>query len=180
MNSYQYIKLLFLIFFVISCSEKETSSIDKTNDNKKIMEKKEDSIELKAITTEFMRCIKERDKESFLTLFYNDKTPWLGKFDKKSEQITTENNPEAINEKGVFDITKVDFIDQMVNAPDSMIIEEKFTDLIIDTDGLVASINFDYEMIVNENTVNRGKEFWHLIKTREGWKITSVIYSAKY
>lgn len=139
-----------------------------------------DHTELKFITSEFMRCIKEKDKDAFLNLFYDNKTPWLGKFEPKSEQITLDNNPDAINAKGIYDISKLEFIDSMVSTPDSVIIEEKFSNLQIDTDGWVASVNFDYEMFMNDKMTNSGREFWHLVKANNGWKISSVVYSVFY
>jgi hypothetical protein len=167
------------------CFQKSESKVENLNPTAKTMKSNKtninnDSTELRFITSEFMRCIKEKDKKTFLTLFYNNQTPWLGKFDAKSEKITLDHNPSAINAKGVYDISKLEFIDQMVSAPDSTIIEEKFLNLQIETDGYIASVNFDYEMFINNEMTNNGKEFWHLIKTNEGWKIVSVIYSVFY
>ena len=144
------------------------------------MNENNDQIELESITEEFMRCIKERDKESFLDLFYDENTPWLGKFEPKSEKITIDQNPDAINSKGIFDISKIEFIDMIIGAPENVVIEEKFSNLQVDTDGWIASVNFDYEMLMNDQITNTGREFWHFVKTNGGWKISSVIYSVFY
>ena len=144
------------------------------------MKENADVIALESITREFMRCLKERDRDSFLDLFYDENIPWLGKFEPKSEKITTDQNPDAINEQGIYDIQMIEFIDMIVGAPEDVIIEEKFTDLQIDTDGWIASVNFDYEMLMNDQVTNTGKEFWHFVKTKSGWKISSVVYSVFY
>lgn len=135
--------------------------------------------DLNHLVSEYLRCIKERDRESFLDLFYL-KAPCLGKFDSESEQIAWTNNPDVVNDLGVFDISKDAFVNSMVTPPQGLEFEEKISNLKIDTDGLIASINFDYQMLVNENKIKSGREFWQLIKTNEGWKIVSVIHSIKF
>lgn len=129
---------------------------------------------------EYMRCIKEQDKDSFLKLFYHSKTPWLGKFDSISEAIAIGNNPDVINDLGIFDISKQTFINSMVTPPGSLKFEETFENPKIDTDGLVASISFEYRMLVNDDPIKGGWEFWQLIKSNVGWKIVSVIHSIKF
>lgn len=146
----------------------------------RLLEFQADIETLNEMVSEFMRCIKERDKEAFLKLFYHEKTPWLGKFDKESEKIACANNPNVINEHGVFDISMNTFVNSMVTPPDSLRFEEKFSNLTIDTDGLIASINFDYQMLVNEKAIKNGREFWQLIQTNEGWKIVSVVHSINF
>ena len=182
-------RLLILIsasFTLVSCKQQRTESNNENLEStigiikQEKMNIKKDYIELNLITSEFMRCIKEKDKDAFLNLFYDNNTPWLGKFEPKSEQITVDNNPNAINPKGIYDISKVEFIDSMVSAPDTVVIEEKFSNLLIDTDGWIASVNFDYEMFMDDKMTNSGKEFWHLVKTNKGWKISSVVYSVFY
>ena len=132
------------------------------------------------LVVEFMRCIKYQDKSGFLELFYHENTPWLGKFDESSEDVAVSNNPDVVNQLGVFDISKSTFITSMVNPPASLRFEEKFENLRIDTDGLIASLSFDYEMFVNDSAIKNGRELWQLIKTNEGWKIVSVIHSIKF
>jgi hypothetical protein len=169
---------------LVSCKQRGESNKELESNTEIIKHEKmnveKDIAELEFITSEFMRCIKEKDKDAFLSLFYNDSTPWLGKFEPKSEQITRDNNPDAINPKGIFDISKFEFIDMMVGAPATVAIEEKFSNLQIDTDGWIASVNFDYEMFMDDKMTNSGREFWHLVKTNDGWKISSVVYSVFY
>lgn len=69
-------------------------------------------------------------------------------------------------------------IDRTV-APDSGSIEEVFRDLKIDTDGEIASVNFDYAFMFDGKEEHWGREMWHLVRTDEGWKIISVIWSQR-
>ncbi len=47
----------------------------------------------------------------------------------------------------------------------------------IDTDGDLASVLFDYAFLSNGKETNHGKEAWHLLRTQDGWKIASVVWS---
>ena len=55
--------------------------------------------------------------------------------------------------------------------------EEVFRDVVIDTDGEIASVNFDYSFLLDGKEAHRGREMWHLVRTEDGWKIISVIWS---
>lgn len=55
--------------------------------------------------------------------------------------------------------------------------KEKFENIRIINDDVVASITFNYSFL-EKNTVNNwGIEYWHLIKAEGKWEIVSVIYS---
>ncbi|WP_436515722.1 hypothetical protein [Ekhidna sp. To15] len=144
------------------------------------LEFQSEKAELNSLVQEFMRCIKEQDKPAFLVLFYHEDTPWLGKFDEASEVIACGNNPDVINHMSVFDISKNTFINSMVTPPKALHYEETYSNLDIETDGYVAAVGFDYQMLVNENPIKSGRELWQLIKTNLGWKIVSVVHSIKF
>ncbi len=135
---------------------------------------------IEEVVSEFMRCIKEQDEEAFQQLFYHENTPWLGKFDEESEVSAKGNNPDVVNHFDVFDISKNTFISSMVNPPKALHFEENYSNLKVDTDGLIASARFDYQMFVNESPIKNGREFWQLINTNVGWKIVSVVHSIRF
>ncbi len=55
--------------------------------------------------------------------------------------------------------------------------QESFYNVQIIEDGAVASVAFDYSFWLNGEKNNWGKEFWHMIKVNENWKIVSVVFS---
>jgi ketosteroid isomerase-like protein len=55
--------------------------------------------------------------------------------------------------------------------------QEKFSNLRIDTDGIIASLYFDYVFLIDDKENNRGDETWHLVRTAAGGKISSLRYS---
>lgn len=69
----------------------------------------------------------------------------------------------------------VKFIDGIVS--DSEPVEEKFDHLRIDTNGDIAQVYFDYSFNRGDYQSNWGQEAWQLVRTGDGWKINSVIWS---
>lgn len=55
--------------------------------------------------------------------------------------------------------------------------EEVFSDIDIRTDGAVATVVFDFVYLSDGKEGNRGLEAWQLVKSDNGWKIVSLIYS---
>lgn len=58
--------------------------------------------------------------------------------------------------------------------------EETFSNIRIDTDGTVASVCFDYTYNVDGKKSNWGREMWGLVKSGNGWKISSIIWSVTF
>ncbi|UHQ20172.1 hypothetical protein LVB87_03145 [Lysobacter sp. KIS68-7] len=67
------------------------------------------------------------------------------------------------------------FIDGIANSKDAS--EETFDNITIDTDGEVATVTFDYSFLSNGKKTNWGKECWLMVRTKAGWKITTLAYS---
>jgi len=134
---------------------------------------------IEAIIEVFRVSIINKDKPSFVDLFYNETVPWLGVSSDKTLALAPPPPPKE--NKKVRQRTKVNggnylsFIDWIVSTPKA--IEEKFWDVKILQDGDIASVHFKYSFHQDENKTNWGEEAWHLVRTEQGWKIASVIYS---
>ncbi len=57
-------------------------------------------------------------------------------------------------------------------------IEEKFSNVRIQTDGAVASVYFDFSFLVDGKVNNVGSETWQMVNTGDGWKISAMAYSS--
>jgi hypothetical protein len=68
-----------------------------------------------------------------------------------------------------------EFINSVGATPQRL--EEKFSNLRIDTDGAIASVYFDYVFLKEDKEQNRGSETWQLVNTGDGWKISALSYS---
>ncbi|AVO30743.1 hypothetical protein [Stenotrophomonas maltophilia] len=85
--------------------------------------------------------------------------------------------PDAIKARRIPANNFIALIDGAVASPKPK--EEKFSNTKIETDGDVASVSFDYSFHDDGVKTNWGKEMWQLIRTEQGWKIFSVIYSIR-
>lgn len=52
------------------------------------------------------------------------------------------------------------------------------SNLVIHTDGSVASVYFDYVFVIGGMAQNRGHETWQLVKGENGWRIAAIAYSS--
>lgn len=57
-------------------------------------------------------------------------------------------------------------------------VEEKFSNVHIQTDGTIASVYFDFSFLMDGKVSNVGSETWQMVNTGEGWKITAMAYSS--
>jgi hypothetical protein len=138
-----------------------------------------DKDQIKSIVETFRTSILNKDKDAFLKLFYSDTIPWLGVTTDKSlkmlhDRKTDVSKPDPL--KIYADDTPTKFIEGVVTHP-TIRIEEKFSNVRIDTDGNIAQVYFDYAFSAEAYKVNWGKESWQLLHTADGWKISSVIWS---
>ena len=146
------------------------------------MAKQNESSDVAAIhkvVEQFRTSIINKDKPTFTSLFYSDKpeeVTWQWVVDDVGIALLRKRKPDAHKSIHVAGENYLSFIDSLVK-PDARPAEEKFSDVKIDTDGDVASVNFDYSYLDGGKETNWGREMWQLVRTDAGWKIISVIYS---
>lgn len=129
----------------------------------------------------FRVSIIKKDKPSFMKLFYSETIPWIGVVTDKSLARETANKPDPKmpDPKKLFASSNPKkFIEGIVKDKEQC--EEKFENVRIDTDGDVAQVWFDYSFNFDGYKANWGKEAWHMVRTPEGWKISSVIWSMEF
>jgi len=68
------------------------------------------------------------------------------------------------------------FIDFVVGSHGRM--EEKFSNVHIETDGAIASVYFNFVFLADGKLNNRGSETWQLVNTGADWKISAMAYSS--
>lgn len=85
--------------------------------------------------------------------------------------------PDAIKARRIPSNNFIALIDGAVATAEPR--EETFSDVRIDTDGEIASVSFDYAFLANGQKTNWGREMWQLVRTENGWKIFSVIYTIR-
>jgi len=132
---------------------------------------------IEGVVEQFRMAIVNKDKDSFMKLFLREDITWSAVFDDASlERIKArrkdKNQPGP---KKFFSASPREFIEDIAQA--QVPLHETFENVRIDTDGDVAQVWFDYSFMAGDYRENWGKEAWHLVRTEEGWKIASVIWS---
>ncbi|MFC3715057.1 nuclear transport factor 2 family protein [Luteimonas soli] len=136
---------------------------------------------IRGIVEAFRTSIINKDKATFVGLFFSDKpghVTWQMVDDDARVARFKEFAPEASRVVRWPENNYLAMIDATTAAGPEPI-EEVFRDVAIDTDGLVASVNFDYSVLRSGQESHWGREMWHLVHTEEGWKIISVIWSQR-
>lgn len=131
--------------------------------------------DLRGVLETFRTSIIRKDKTAFLALFHKGSVVWQG---VDSDALVAKFRRRAgVEAKAAIDPARnpLSFIENIANEKDRS--EERFDNVVIDTDGDIASITFDFVYLLNDRPINVGKESWHLVRSEDGWRIVSVIYS---
>jgi len=140
-----------------------------------------DVVEIRKVVEAFRTSIVQKDKANFIKLFVSDDPAHV------TWQLVDDDERVARLKNFVPDVRRVvrwpennylTMIDRTI-AAGSEPIEEVFRDIVIDTDGEIASVNFNYSLLLAGKEEHWGREMWHLVRTDDGWKIISVIWSQK-
>ncbi len=140
-----------------------------------------DVAEIREVVEEFRTSIINRDKKTFVNLFFSDNPAHV------TWQLVDDDERVARLKKLVPEVRRVvrwpenNYLTMIdgTNKAGSEPSEEVFRDIVIDTDGEIASVNFDYSFLLDKKEEHWGREMWHLVRADEGWKIISVIWSQR-
>lgn len=169
MSLFKITALVTLIF--LSCAQPAMAANNDSRDVAAIQE----------VVEKFRISIISKDKETFASLFYSENPKdliWQFVTDDARVARIQETEPEVRKTYRVPESNYLTFIDG-ITKPDARPREEIFRNLVVDTDGEIASVNFDYSYLADSKETNWGREMWHLVRTEDGWKIISVIYSVR-
>ena len=142
--------------------------------------KPEDVAAIRAVVESFRTSLIGKDKPAYMRLFFSDKAEDIG-WQFVSEDVRLghirKTKPDAIKARRIPGNNFIALIDGAVATEEPR--EETFSNVKIDTDGEIASVSFDYAFLANGQKTNWGREMWQLVRTENGWKIFSVIYTIR-
>lgn len=127
---------------------------------------------IRQVVEQFRTAIIARDGDTLRSLFLQDHDSWLSVADEQTWAAAKASKPGARKIEPSSWKQFADFV-QGARKP----VEERFYNVRIDTNGAVASVWFDFDFLVDGKMVNRGSESWQMVRTDEGWKISSMLYS---
>lgn len=120
----------------------------------------------------------EKDKARFTDLFFSEdpeRVNWQWVNDDARLARIRSVKPDAKKARDIPESSYLSFIDSVVSNTKSS--EEVFSNVRIDTDGEIASVDFDYAYLEDGRQTNWGREMRQLVRTENGWKIISVIWT---
>jgi ketosteroid isomerase-like protein len=135
--------------------------------------------DIERVIETFRTSIINKDKDAFLKLLLREDIPWIGVNSDAAvkliaARINNNKAPDKLSSRG----SARSFIEDIVSAKDRR--EETFDNVRIESDGEVAQVWFDYSYNIGSYKANWGKESWQLVRTGDGWKIVSVIWSMDF
>jgi hypothetical protein len=127
---------------------------------------------IRQVVQQFQSAILAHDGKSLGTLFLQDHDSWLSVFDAPTYAKVKARNPAT---QKVIRSTWQKFADFVQTSPKP--VEERFYNVRIDTNGAVGSVYFDFDFLQDGKVTNKGAETWQMVRTDDGWKIASMLYS---
>jgi hypothetical protein len=123
--------------------------------------------ELKKVARDYHAAMVHKDKAALLGFYYDDKTPVSGAMAPASFAMVTKASQGKATKVMSYDAKTASAGDTSPSAT-----AEKMSHLVAQTDGTVASLQYDYTI-----PQGHGHTFWTLVRTKDAWKITSIVYS---
>lgn len=132
-------------------------------------------IKLNKVIIEFEESIKQKDSIRFKQLFFEGPVPFVGVMSKETEMSIKKDYPEF---EGIAVSNSTKFIKDICKAEKPQV--EKFYNIDIASDGVIATISFDYAFYSGTRMIQWGNEKWNLVNVDNTWLITEVIYSIRF
>jgi hypothetical protein len=128
--------------------------------------------EIATLVQTFQSSISSKDGDKLQTLFLPEGSNWWSILDDATYATIKQKRPDA-SRVVAGDLRKfANFIKTTAQAP-----REDFTNIRIQTDGMVGTVYFDYAFFLDSKQTNHGVETWQVLKTDGGWKISALVYS---
>ncbi|WP_266168757.1 YybH family protein [Dyella subtropica] len=128
--------------------------------------------QVQKVVDDFQAAILAKDAKAMDALFLPNQTAWMAALSEDAYHQMAAKKPGAPRFKTADYKEFVKFVGSSKEP-----IEEKFSNVRIDANDAVASVSFDFVFLTGGQLNNDGKETWQLVRTDDGWKISSMLYS---
>lgn len=129
--------------------------------------------QIRQVISKFQTALVAKDKAGLESLFMPEGGAWFEVLGDDAYRKLSAQHPQVPRFHGD---NYRHFIDFVVGSHGRM--EEKFSNVRIETDGAIASVYFDFVFLADGKLNNRGSETWQLVNTGAGWKISAMAYSS--
>lgn len=130
--------------------------------------------QIEQVVAKFQTALIAKDKADLESLFMPEGGAWFEVLGDDAYRQLSARHPQVPR---FHSDNYQRFIDFVVGSKGR--VEEKFSNVHIETDGAIASVYFDYVFLADGELNNRGHEAWQLVNTGTGWKISAMVYSSE-
>jgi hypothetical protein len=132
-----------------------------------------DTQDVQHVLDAFHDAVYANDGKRLASLFIPEGSSWVSVLTDDSFEKLKARRPD-INKIKVGSFR--DFV-KVVSAPNAKLRPTR-SNVMIRSDGSLASVYFDYVFVIDGVAQNRGSETWQLVKGSDGWRITAIAYSS--
>ena len=138
-----------------------------------------DESEIRAVANAFRQAIVDKDSAAFTALFLDPSTAtWISvESDARLAAAQASGSPAGDKVLAGPERTPLSFIQGIVQSPVRH--DEAMENLRIATDGEIASVHFEFAYLYDGRAITTGEEAWLLVRTADGWRIVSVVWSKR-
>lgn len=133
-----------------------------------------DETAIEQVMKRYHAAILAHDGTALSGLFLADANLWLNVLTDSAYARAQAKSPTA---QKVRISSYQDFATLVSTTPKSF--DPEHSNVVIHTDGTIASVYFNFVFNVDGKANNRGSETWQLVKAADGWRIASIVYSSE-
>jgi ketosteroid isomerase-like protein len=133
-----------------------------------------DETAIEQVMKQYHAAILAHDGTALSGLFLPDANLWLNVLSDSAYARAKAKSPTA---QKVRVSSYRDFAKLVSTTPKNF--DPEHSNVVIHTDGTIAAVYFDFVFNVDGKASNRGSETWQLVKTEDGWRIASIVYSSE-
>lgn len=133
-----------------------------------------DETAIEQVMKQYHAAILAHDGTALSGLFLPDANLWLNVL---TDSAYAQAQAKSATAQKVRVSSYRDFAKLVSTAPKNF--DPEHSNVVIHTDGTIAAVYFEFVFNVDGKPNNRGSETWQLVKTADGWRIASIIYSSE-
>lgn len=132
-----------------------------------------DKSDIEQVMNSFHEAVVSHDGARLSNLFLPEGSVWLNVLTDKAYLHVKAGTPAApkVRVSDYRDFAK--FVSTTTKS-----LDPRHTNIVIHTDGTIATVYFDFVFLEDGQEENRGSETWQLVKGVDGWRIASIVYSS--
>lgn len=129
--------------------------------------------EIQQVMNEFHEAVSSHDGARLTKLFLSEGSVWSNVLTDKAYKQALLKNPSTVKVK----VGNYQDFAKFVSAT-SKVLDARHTNVVIHTNGTVATVFFDFVFYIDGQPENQGSETWQLVKGTDGWRIAAITYSS--